>query len=360
MIKFTYSFLSVAFLSFSSPVIYAEEKETENSSEAAEESAKEMWDSEKRQAALRVQLFLDEKGFGPGKIDGYWGGFSEKAAERWNATDPESKIVSNDEGDLDLKMAKDLPFEGDLIINYEITEEDQELIGKMAEEPEGLAEQEELPYTSLLEVVAEKFHADPDFLVEANGLDEDPALKVGDSLKVPNVAEPFEVSKAMQLAEDAAEGDEENAEENAESGDKQEGEKEMFHLTVLRDARVVEVRKDDKLELSFPISPGASDNQSPKGEWKVTTISWMPEFRWDKSMLESGERSNDSYMLPPGPNNPVGIVWIGISADGIGLHGTSEPDAIGRNSSHGCIRLSNWDALKLGETVTVGSKVVIK
>lgn len=67
----------------------------------------------------------------------------------------------------------------------------------------------------------------------------------------------------------------------------------------------------------------------------------MPEFRYDKKMLVEGERSGDAHMRPPGPNNPVGIVWMGLDKDGIGIHGTAEPDGIGRNASHGCIRLSN-------------------
>ena len=123
---------------------------------------------------------------------------------------------------------------------------------------------------------------------------------------------------------------------------------------------MVEVREAGKLVHSFPITPGANDNVSPPGDWKVSIVSWMPEFRWDKSMLEDGKRSDEAFLLPPGPNNPVGIVWIGLNADGIGLHGTPDPDAIGRDRSHGCIRLSNWDALKLAKSVSPGTPVTVK
>src|SRR6202795_5201726 len=87
---------------------------------------------------------------------------------------------------------------------------------------------------------------------------------------------------------------------------------------------------------------------------KVTT---MPIFRWDEAMLKHGRRSSDFYTIPPGPRNPVGIVWIGVNKKGIGIHGTDSPDTIGRSASHGCIRLANWDAARVVNQVTVGMTV---
>ena len=332
--------------------------ETKDDSEAA--AADEKWDSEARQAALKVQLFLDKEGFGPGKIDARWGGFTEKAAKRWSAAGKEDAISVIADGKLDIAKAKELPFSADLLTTYTITEEDQKLLGDLPEEPEEKAKLKHLPYTTLMEVVSEKFHADPDFIREVNELESNSALEVGTKLKVPNVAEPFDISEPMKLAEES------EAKEKTEDEDEQEEQSEEdsatkdLKMTVIRGEQTVEVRKDGDLIHSFPISPGANDNQSPAGDWEVVIVSWMPEFRWDKSMLEDGKRSDESHLLPPGPNNPVGIVWIGLSADGIGLHGTPYPDAIGRNRSHGCIRLANWDALKLAKTVTPGTKVTIK
>ena len=348
-------FTATLALSHSSPGQEADVSTSATNSPAARKDAskEEKFDSEKRLAALRVQLFLDREGFGPGKIDGRWGGFSRKAAERWNAAGRQPGISISPEGDLAPREAGKLPFQGDLITRYTVTESDQAMLGELPDSPEAMAKQESLPYADLLECVSEKFHADPDFIREINGMDESTTIAVGSTLKVPNVAEPFDLSEPMKLAKEAS------AEEN-EDKDSPETEEKNGELTVLRDERVVELRENGELTHSFPISPGANDNRSPAGQWKVSTISWMPEFRWDKSMLEDGKRSDNAFLLPPGPNNPVGIVWIGISADGIGLHGTPNPDAIGRNRSHGCIRLANWDALKMAQAVAPGTKVVIK
>ena len=336
----------------------------DSQSKAEEAKAKdEKWDSEKRQAALRVQLFLDNQGFGSGKIDGRWGGFSRKAADRWNESDQDMKITIMEDGELDLAQAKDIPLSGDMITSYKVTDHDKSILGTLPEDPEAMSKLKELPYTSLMELVCEKFHADPDFVREINGLGPDATLEVGSEVKVPNVSEPFNISEPMKMAETAgkaAEKDKENKDDEKASEKDTEKAAPERELTVLREQRVVEVREAGKLIHSFPISPGANDNLSPAGNWKVSVISWMPEFRWDKSMLEDGKRSDDAFLLPPGPNNPVGIVWIGINADGIGLHGTPYPDAIGRNRSHGCIRLSNWDALLLAKSVTPGTPVIVK
>lgn len=317
------------------------------------------WDSEARQAALKVQLFLDQQGFGPGKIDGRWGGFSRKAAERWNASSGDSPISIKDDDSLDISKAATLDFSGDLLTTYNVTDADQEILGSLPETPEEKSKLKSLPYTSLMELVAEKFHADPDFIREINSLASNDDVKVGSELKVPNVRKPFIIADVMKLSNesDGKESGEEAATGKAKDADK---DKQDLSVAILRDARVVEVRDKDKIIHSFPISPGANDNESPAGEWEVSSITWMPEFRWDKSMLEDGTRSDEAFFLPPGPNNPVGIVWIALSADGIGLHGTPFPDAIGRNRSHGCIRLSNWDALKLGSTLHAGIPVTIQ
>ncbi len=77
-------------------------------------------------------------------------------------------------------------------------------------------------------------------------------------------------------------------------------------------------------------------------------------------MLKEGERSSDFVLLPPGPNNPVGVMWIALDKKGIGIHGTEEPDTIGRSASHGCIRLANWDVVRLAAMVRVGVPVTIE
>ena len=86
----------------------------------------------------------------------------------------------------------------------------------------------------------------------------------------------------------------------------------------------------------------------------------MPTFRWDESVLEYGVRSNSAYHLPIGPNNPVGVMWIGLSKPGIGIHGTNLPQSIGRSSSHGCMRTANWDVVRLAKHITKDMTVIIE
>ncbi|MEM0969600.1 MAG: L,D-transpeptidase, partial [Verrucomicrobiota bacterium] len=104
--------------------------------------------------------------------------------------------------------------------------------------------------------------------------------------------------------------------------------------------------------VSFPITVGSGYLATPPGRWRIVGITQMPTFRWDRSMLDYGVRSNNAYQLPIGPNNPVGVMWIALSKSGIGIHGTNDPQTIGRSSSHGCIRTANWDVVRLARYVT--------
>jgi lipoprotein-anchoring transpeptidase ErfK/SrfK len=123
--------------------------------------------------------------------------------------------------------------------------------------------------------------------------------------------------------------------------------------------RMLDVYEGDKLVCSFPITPGSKKLPAPIGTWKVVGIATLPWFRWDEAMLEHGYRSDQFYNIPPGPRNPVGILWIGLNKKGIGIHGTNSPDTIGRSGSHGCIRLANWDAARILSQVTEGDQVLI-
>ena len=93
--------------------------------------------------------------------------------------------------------------------------------------------------------------------------------------------------------------------------------------------------------------------------WKILGIATLPWFRHDEGVLNFGVRTDDYFNLPPGPNNPVGILWMGLNKPGIGIHGTNNPETIGRAGSHGCIRMANWDAAKIKDLVTVGDVVGI-
>ena len=131
-------------------------------------------------------------------------------------------------------------------------------------------------------------------------------------------------------------------------------------MELLRGERLIELYEDDRLIACFPCTPGSRQVPVPMGTWKITANILMPHFRWDKSVLENGVRSEDAYNLPPGPNNPVGVVWMAINRPSVGMHGTPTPDRIGRSESHGCIRMANWDAFVLSQLVAKGTPVEVK
>ena len=119
------------------------------------------------------------------------------------------------------------------------------------------------------------------------------------------------------------------------------------------------VFEGEKLIAAYPVTIGSAHTASPIGEWKVMRITKMPTFRYDKEMLQHGKRSGNFYLLRPGPRNPVGVMWIALNKKGIGIHGTNDPDSIGRAASHGCIRLANWDVVRLATKIKPRDNVSI-
>jgi hypothetical protein len=328
-------------------------------------------DSAERVEMVRVQIFLDNANFRPGKIDGLGGEFTQKAADRYCRA---NGLAEGSRLDVSSIAA---PYR-----DYTITKEDFEWIGPQASEP---AEQETLKamlYADLWELVAERFHCDLDFLHELNRKTPKGELSVGSIVRVPNVGE-FEIAKVVALEqqrkqeEKAKKGSGEQADDPSQAASPSPspeengtnsttpapppgGEPPIRRLELLRAERLIELYEGDRLVACFPCTPGSRDVPVPDGQWKVTANVLMPYFRWDKSVLENGVRSDNAFNLPPGPNNPVGIVWMAINKPSVGMHGTPNPDQIGRNESHGCIRMSNWDAFLLSELVEKGTLVDVK
>jgi lipoprotein-anchoring transpeptidase ErfK/SrfK len=359
------------------------------------------------EAATRLQVFLDRANFGPGKIDGRFGGFSEKALGLYREAhslpplpaapapakvegQPEKTHPLPDLSDMDLASVKAV------FIDYVVTEADAKAADKLPQEVPEMAKLKWLPYANAAEAVAEKFHVDVDYLKELNpGKLE--ALKAGDTLKVPNV-EPFEISgvKALPLLDQLAEKDAATAaahekekgkpKPKAEAGKKSTEAKgkvadkgkdakaaeekqapakagpltaDQIAIKVDTKDNMLRVFENEKLVAAYPVTIGSAQTVSPLGEWKVKGIARLPDFRYDLSFLKTGERGDTTYLLSPGPNNPVGVIWVALNKPGIGLHGTSDPDSIGRSASHGCVRLANWDIARLATRVRAGVVVSI-
>jgi hypothetical protein len=325
-------------------------------------------DAPERMEMTRVQVFLDRAGFRPGKIDGLGGEFTQRAADRWcdAAGVPRGSL-------LDLSTVPQ-PYR-----DYTVQEEDAKWVGATASQPAAQAKLKALLYGSLWEAVAERFHCDLNFLRELNPDVEE--MAAGTVVRVPDVEE-FRMEEVKALQKARAQGAATPAPgatpDTAESGPREVGTAADFfggdvaaaaptpapepvrRLVLVREERLIELYEDDRIAGCFPCTPGSAKFPVPQGSWKVTSNILMPNFRWDKSVLETGVRSENAYILPPGPNSPVGIVWMGINRPSLGMHGTNTPDRIGRNESSGCIRLANWDAFRLCQLVKKGTVLEVR
>jgi len=288
-----------------------------------------------RDIITRLQIFLDQQLFGPGKIDGRPGEFTNKALARYQRAHalPETGVI-------DASIPLDSVFP--VYTEYTIQQGDLAFIGETPRQPSEQAKKKFLPYNSLLEFLTERYHCAPEFLEKLNVGMKLGRLKVGDTVRVPNV-EPFKIEELPKqgFLPEVVEF------------------KERV-INIDRKEKMLDLMEGEKLLASLPITPGGGRLATPAGTWRIVGIATAPTFRWDKGVLEYGKRTDNFYNLPPGPNNPVGVLWCGLNKPGIGIHGTNDPQTIGRASSHGCMRVANWDVVRLSKMITKGMTVVIK
>ena len=324
--------------------------------------------------ATRLQIFLDRSNFSPGKLDGHYNEFTRKAlvlyrqsrGEQPKSPPPDAKADAVADVDrLDLASVQPV------FITYAVTPADLQNVGKLPASVKEQAKLKALLYRDPADAIAEKFHCDIHFLEELNP-GKTKSIKPGDQLRVPNV-EPFEIGEVKDLKP----GSEVNAPAANDLPDEPEKTPEekpappqnpsaasasppsIPSVKIDTKANMLAVFEGDKLVAVYPVTIGSTQTASPIGDWKVQRMSKWPRFRYDEKMLKHGQRSGHFYMLPPGPRSPVGVLWIALNKKGIGIHGTATPDSIGHSVSHGCIRLANWDVVRLAERVKVGSSVSI-
>ena len=317
---------------------------------------KESPDSPLRMQLARVQILLDRAGFRPGKIDGLVGEFTQKVADRYCAANglPQGTL-------LDVSGIPN-PYR-----EYTVVEEDKKWIGPQASTPAAQEKLKAMLYADLWELVAERFHCDREFLHELNKEIPEEKIAVGSVLRVPDVPE-FQLTDVVALEKKRR--DDETAKKAAAAATPDPTASPtpvqvvppvpVHHLVLLRRERLIEVWEGDRIVACFPCTPGSKKTPVPLGTFHIIGNILLPTFRWDKSVLDSGVRSSTAFELPPGPNNPVGIVWMGLNRPSVGMHGTPNPDQIGRNESHGCIRLANWDAFLLTQLVKKGTEVEVR
>ena len=292
--------------------------------------------AQKPEIVTRLEIFLDQHSFSPGKIDGHWGDFCAKALQRYQLAHGQETGSQ-----LDPAIGRELTQISPLYINYQLNADDFRHVGKAPRRPAEQARVKSMPYRSILDFVAERYHSDETFIRKLNSGRNMKTLKPGDTIRVPNVM-PFQIENVQPV---------ENLPLNPALASRT--------IKVDTRARMLDVVDGDKIIGSYPVTPGSKRLPAPIGTWKIVRITLMPWFRWDKEMLNHGKRSSNFHNIPPGSRNAVGIAWIGLDKKGIGIHGTDNPDMIGRSASHGCIRLANWDVNRVANAVTDGIAVQI-
>jgi lipoprotein-anchoring transpeptidase ErfK/SrfK len=269
-------------------------------------------------ATLRLQIALDAAHFSPGEIDGATGTNTRRALEAWRAAQCGGAAARRP---LDPTMAEPT------LVPYTVAAVD--VAGPFVTIPEDMMEKAalaSLTYTSALEALAERFHTSPAFLRKVNAGRE---LAAGAEILVPNVQRRA-LGKAARLVVDASDR----------------------AVLVFDEAGCAIAR--------YPATTGSENDPLPVGDWKVTETQKDPTFLYNPDLFWDADPTHSKAKLPPGPNNPVGVAWIGLSKEHYGIHGTPEPALIAKTQSHGCIRLTNWDALELAGTVARGTPVVLQ
>ena len=220
-------------------------------------------------------------------------------------------------------------------------------------DPEKQAELKFLGYRNMLEKLAERYHTTPATIVALNGPDK--LIGLGQILRLPNVlAEGTDYSNAdgdgklvmrvLNVSSDQPKG-------NYVVVDKSEG--------VLKVYAGDPEAKSGKLVAAFPVTMGSKEYPLPLGTWKATTYDFLPPFKYQPAILNN-PKTDKELDLPPGPNGPVGVAWLDLTKEHYGIHGTSEPQTIGRAESSGCIRMTNWDVLRLSQMMKPGFTAIFQ
>lgn len=272
---------------------------------------------------VKLQVLLDRAHFSPGVIDGYQGGntaLAIKSLERENGLEVDGRV----DEDVWKILTSDNRSGEQVSKPYTITQDDTKKISSvLPSDYSRLAELDWLGYTSVAEKIAERFHMDIELLRTMNpGVDW-------------SANSDIQVVTPLQSVEGTV------------------------HEIVVDKGRQQVIAKNEqgKTLATFPATIGSNETPSPEGSHEVVAIATEPVYSYKPDENFTQGDNDQALTLPPGPNGPVGLVWIDLSKPTYGLHGTAEPATIGKTASHGCVRLTNWDALHLAKITSPGTTV---
>jgi lipoprotein-anchoring transpeptidase ErfK/SrfK len=299
---------------------------------------------ERNDAALitKAEVLLDRNHFSPGQIDGKDGENFRKALAAFQQT---QKLNPTGKIDADTWSALAPKSPAPVLKRYTISEEDvagpfEKQIPRQLEQ---MAKLHGLTYKSPLEELSEKFHMNESLLRTLNpGADFE---RAGTTITVADVL-PMVLHRTEHTIEAGRPTREQTEGQSAD--------------TIVVDKPAREVRaytKDGKLLGFYPATIGSDEKPAPTGTFKVRRVAWNPDYHYDPKFRWKNVKTKQKLTIAPGPNNPVGLVWIDLTAPSYDIHGTPEPDTIGKTSSHGCIRLTNWDAVDLAAMAHPGTMV---
>lgn len=292
---------------------------------------------------LMAQVALDRWGFSPGVLDGRTGqsftaalrGFQE--ANRLPVT-----------GAYDTRTAQALLEGTPLPTTWLVRIPADFARGPFFTIPKGLNEQAKLPaltYRNLLEKLAERFHTTPEALAALNP---GKTAAAGQVIRVPAI----ENQPVARI-----DGDDRGwGTTLALLGVKADQPKADYIVVDKSEGLLKVYNAENRLIAQFPVTTGSEHDPLPIGEWTIKGVSRNPDFHYNPDLFWDASSKDEKAVLKPGPNGPVGVVWIDLSKEHYGIHGTPEPQTIGRTESHGCIRLANWDAARLAQMVAPGVK----
>jgi lipoprotein-anchoring transpeptidase ErfK/SrfK len=320
-------------------------------------------------SVLQAQILLDLAYFSPGVLDGRWGANVERALfwfQRQEALRPTGQLDSTT-----LQRLWDVAGRpSTTVAQRTLTAED--VSGPFKQIPEDVYQKAKLDclcYESLSEKLAELAHTTPEVLEQLNNGVDLNAVRAGDSIRVPLVGRFAAVERASGPPAAASRAATDSPADSLADSARLDSATRVPSdsiAPITRGSQVVRIIVSDRgrylhaldttgrILYHLPASIGSEYFPSPAGDYRVTSIHEKPGFHYQPALLEGEDPSKPTARLAPGPNNPVGEVWIALSKEHFGIHGTDEPESIGYMTSSGCVRLTNWDAMFLARSVAPG------